>query len=287
MTAPSPSASRFATHENSAYPQLWRGCVGAWCPSLGPSGSRLHDYSRRNNWGTLTNMDPATDWVVSGGAYALDFDGSNDQVVANLVLSGRSTQITASCWANLSSTSLRGAFMRVGATGSQGSLSDDGFSLGVGDISLDTNGNNIIGEWVGTRWIASGVAYGTGWHHVVLVIDSSGFPIIYRDGVSVYSDTGALMTTIGSRAGGVTLFGGYSSDFPPGYPRYFTGMCDDFRIYDRILSPAEISLLSRRRGIAFTPRTRARGTPEQAAGGATPWLYTRRRSQIIGAGGVH
>ena len=65
------------------------------------------------------------------------------------------------------------------------------------------------------------------------------------------------------------------------------GIIDDVRIYDRVLSRAEIRLLSRRRGIAFTPRTRARGTPEQAAGGATPWLYARRRSQIIGAGGVH
>ena len=73
-----PSYQDFATHDESAYPELWDGCVGAWAPCLGPSGLRLQDNSGRQNWGTLTNMDAATDWVVDGGRYALDFDGSND-----------------------------------------------------------------------------------------------------------------------------------------------------------------------------------------------------------------
>ena len=77
-----PSLSDFGTYDESTVPQLWKGVVGAWCPSLGPTGSRLHDFSRFNNWGTLTNMDPLTDWVVDGGQYALDFDAVNDYVVA-------------------------------------------------------------------------------------------------------------------------------------------------------------------------------------------------------------
>ena len=71
-----PSWQDFGTHDESAHPQLWDGVVGAWCPSLGPTGLRLHDHSRRNNWGTLTNMDPPTDWVIDGGQYAVDFDGA-------------------------------------------------------------------------------------------------------------------------------------------------------------------------------------------------------------------
>ena len=62
---------------------LWHGCVGAWCPSQAHSGATLIDYSNRNNHGALTNMDPATDWVTSGGGWALDFDGNNDTVVTN------------------------------------------------------------------------------------------------------------------------------------------------------------------------------------------------------------
>ena len=79
-----PSWQDFGTHDESIVPELWDGVIGAWAPCLGPTGSRLHDMSRRANWGTLTNMDNATDWVVSDGQYALDFDGANDRVLATL-----------------------------------------------------------------------------------------------------------------------------------------------------------------------------------------------------------
>jgi len=47
-------------------------------------------------------MDAPTDWVVSGGAGALDFDGSNDYVniVDSLALSALSN-FTISFWANV------------------------------------------------------------------------------------------------------------------------------------------------------------------------------------------
>lgn len=53
--------------------------VGAWVPSLGPTGETLYDVVNKND-GTLTNMDPATDWVVGENGYALDFDGADDYV---------------------------------------------------------------------------------------------------------------------------------------------------------------------------------------------------------------
>lgn len=56
-----------------------------WCPSLDETGNgttTLHDLVGSVN-GTLTNMDPLTDWVAdtaSGGVRCLDFDGTNDFV---------------------------------------------------------------------------------------------------------------------------------------------------------------------------------------------------------------
>ena len=92
----------YGTHDESAYPELWSGCVGAWAPCLGPTGTRLHDLSRYRNWGTLTNMDAATDWVVSGGRYALDFDGSNDYVSAgNMPNLGSIFDLTISFFLNV------------------------------------------------------------------------------------------------------------------------------------------------------------------------------------------
>ena len=93
-----PSWQDFATHDESAFPELWDGVVGAWAPCLGPTGLRLHDHSRRSNWGTLTNMDNATDWVVNDGQYALDiFD---DQYVDAGTLQGESLggPFSMSCW---------------------------------------------------------------------------------------------------------------------------------------------------------------------------------------------
>ena len=56
------------------------GLVGAWCPSLGPSGYTLLDRSGRGRHGTLTNMNAGSDWVGSPGGWAIDFDGTNDYI---------------------------------------------------------------------------------------------------------------------------------------------------------------------------------------------------------------
>ena len=268
--------SRFATHENSAYPQLWRGCVGAWCPSLGPSGSRLHDYSRRNNWGTLTNMDPATDWIVSGGQYALDCDATDDQIDCGPnVPSGGACSVAA--WVQ-----------RIGATpnhntiaASKGGLQGDSEStfalyfnafLGWSWFVVDSSNNLTI--------VRSNTSTSTGVWYFACGVASASAITLYIDGQQRATAAGGLAKS----SNHVTKLAGLT-DSATSYAS--NAMLDDVRVYNRALSFGEQLLLSRRRGIAFTPRTRARGTPEQAAGGATPWLYARRRSQIIGAGGVH
>ena len=74
-------ASGYAKNASqSAHPNLWDGLVGAWMPSLGVTGETLRDVSGNGNHGTLTNMDPASDWVGTSKGLALDFDGSNDYV---------------------------------------------------------------------------------------------------------------------------------------------------------------------------------------------------------------
>jgi len=72
-----PSIEDYATYEESAFPGLWQGVVGAWAPCLGPTGLRLHDFSQSQLWGTLTNMDAAADWQTSRGVYALRTTGTD------------------------------------------------------------------------------------------------------------------------------------------------------------------------------------------------------------------
>lgn len=61
----------------SASPALWRGLVSAWCPSLGPTGNTLFDAAGVNN-GTLTNMEPETDWVVGEKGVSLELGGTDE-----------------------------------------------------------------------------------------------------------------------------------------------------------------------------------------------------------------
>lgn len=93
-----PSWQHYGTYDESAYPDLWDGVVGYWAPCLGPTGTRLFDVSRYNNWGTLTNMDPPTDWVIDGGQYALDFDGTNDYTTGTPMQIYGTMNFTLAAW---------------------------------------------------------------------------------------------------------------------------------------------------------------------------------------------
>lgn len=74
--------SGIATYPHqSEYPSLWKGLRSAYCPFLGPTGSTLRTIGAYLNHGTLTDMAPASDWVIANGSHALDFDGLNDQIV--------------------------------------------------------------------------------------------------------------------------------------------------------------------------------------------------------------
>ena len=62
--------------------------VSRWNFNDGPGTPATNvtvDDSVDSNDGTMTNMDPATDWVTGrgGSGYALDFDGSNDRVLVS------------------------------------------------------------------------------------------------------------------------------------------------------------------------------------------------------------
>jgi hypothetical protein len=74
----------------SAHPELWRGLLSCWAPSLGEQGNQVRDVGPNKNHGTLTNFALATAWSQIGSPNAggspggpgrvLDFDGTNDRV---------------------------------------------------------------------------------------------------------------------------------------------------------------------------------------------------------------
>jgi Concanavalin A-like lectin/glucanases superfamily len=77
------------------------GLVGHWKFDES-GGSTAVDSSGSGNTGTLTNMDPSTDWVAGKVGNALDFDGSNDYVsLGNNALGNLGDLHTVTAWVKM------------------------------------------------------------------------------------------------------------------------------------------------------------------------------------------
>lgn len=221
----------------SAYPQLWRGLVGAWVPALGQTGLQLRDVSGRGNHGTLTNIDPATDWVVTERGYALDFDGSDDEVLvpANLT----SSAFSFSSWVYPRTTGEGG-----GGRVTEGKHSSDNFSS---FLLMNASEPGFTNAWRATMRMSTvsadsysdnTVSFNT-WQHLVFTYNDNGDRKIrlYKDGKEVtYTlqevgsgtiDPGGAELRIGNRKNG---------------DKTFDGFIDDVHIYNRTLTPEEILL---------------------------------------------
>jgi hypothetical protein len=226
---------------------LWNGVVGFWSATAGPSGYRLLDRSGRGNHGTLTNMDAATDWVVDGGRYALDFDGTNDYV---LIQKSQSFDAligdkTIQAWIKTSGAgaSFRTVFSR-----------DKTFSI--------TLNNNVFGtfNWVASQFASSGVNVANSlWNHLVVQI---------RAGVSNGSQCFVNGLPRGSAFTYNTQVGNTTNDLTIGSAldgansivnEYVAGRFDDLILWARTLSSSEIlQLYQIGRGGMLTPRRRRR-----------------------------
>ncbi len=225
---------------------LKNGLVAAWIPSLGSTGYRLVDRVGSNH-GVLTNMDAGSDWVVSGGALSLDFDGSNDYVANAAPTYKASFPFTIATWANISSayrSAINGRTYLVQATtyGNRSSI----FSIAT-DYSNSTDrlyyfqGNNV-------RLTTETFTVNT-WQHIVFCFDSTTSVRFFLNGIE------------GTIAQPVSFW----ADMPAGF--YLGGLdgtaincpaqLDDIRFYNRPLSATEVSLLSKERGIGFKTNSRS------------------------------
>lgn len=191
--------------------------------------------------GTLTNME-AGDWVnaglpaVPGGTtHAVDFDGSNEFVVATGYkgITGTGAR-TVSAW--IKGDKNNAAIISWGQdAGSKKWIFrvQDGNGT-AGAIRVEVNGGYQVGN--------TDVRSTTTWHHVAAVLPPAGTPNVnqirlYVDGVleGVSASQGKNINTASSAD--VRIAVGHSN-------RYFDGTMDEVRIYDHGLSSAEIRALA-------------------------------------------
>jgi len=258
-------------------PTVLNGLVGAWCPSLGPSGYTLLDRSGRGNHGALTNMDAASDWVGTPGGWALDFDGVNDNVPTDIeatkvIPSGK--PFSVSLWVYLSGAqpSTAGGYLisDFNAAGSDCSLSIRVFRSNSIDAFTNAQAHDLI---------RGGSITTDEWFHVVFVSRSEANKELYVDGVSVGTST---VSVTRATAGNLTF--GQPGDLTSLNFR-LNGRLADLGMWNRALAAPEVVALHRASqgglGRLLTQqRRRVYGIPAAAV---KPYLFLHR-GQVIGGG---
>lgn len=290
MTVPGSYANGFAPRDGQPlYPELWRGCVGAWNPGLGPTGLTLRDWSGFGRHGALTN---GPIFAAESGRYSIEFDGVNDKIssigsVSSYSFIHTTGRFSLSFWSrfdtNGTALTIAGSTLTTAEKGFvcfRENLAGYGVNVmrivvyagvyGVFAIAGSTDDNVAIAGSMDHWCYTSNYTNTTGqW---------------YKNGTAVRTTTrlnpadsslGSLGTGDSTRTLGLGV-ATFSSDTRP-----FDGKIDDVLLYDRELNARQVAILATRRGISYelAPRRRSR----IFTGGFKAYLATRK-AQIIGGG---
>jgi hypothetical protein len=231
--------------------------VGRWVPSAGPTGFRLMDRSGRGNHGTLTNMDPASDWVVSEGKGALDFDGANDFIECGSSIRVDLVRCSFSLWLRVKTLS--------------GGREKRYFSLYAGGPTLwrSFSNANISIVHGGTIDLQTSASYSsTAMSHIVCTVSGSSITL-FQNGLQI-----GMGTVSGSFSATGTVRIGSGPDV---YLEYADCEIDDLTIYNTALTASEVSEIYRLgRGYGVFPE------PDFDEGSAA--AFNRRRRVLLTAG---
>jgi hypothetical protein len=211
--------------------------VGHWKFDDG-FGTTAVDSSINANSGALVGD---TQWVAGHDGGALRFDGTDDYVELPIgVLISSLTNSTFSIWASFPNAG--GAWQRI-------------FDFGTGETfymflspRIGTTGEmrfaiTVAGGGSPEQMVTAPSTLPSGWHHVAVTIDAAKDTItLYLDGSVVAQNTQATLapSDLGMTTNNWLGRSQYIAD--AGY----TGLLDDFRIYKRALSGAEVAALAGR-----------------------------------------
>jgi hypothetical protein len=269
MILPGSYANGFAPRDGRPlYPSLWRDCVGAWAPCLGPTGLTLRDWSGFANHGTVSG---GAGFAPNFGRYSLELDGSNDFVEMPAISRIQGvTQLTLLLWASFDTSRTNGLF----SYGTSGGDTNDIFiytSAGVLRFQIN-NGADTRADYTVSLSRSNLTC-------VVMRFDGNGATNADREQVFVngnqvsLSFIGNVPISTASPPNARMRVGDYYS-FPGGWNAL--GSISQVAIWTRFLSNKEISLVSLRPGIAHELAPRRRSA--LVAG------FNRRRRLLVGAG---
>lgn len=232
------------------YPELWDGCIGAWHPGLGPTGTTLYDWSMERT-GTITNSTAAAAWTRVNSEWYFIGNGTNAYVDISRVdtaLTGLS-RCTLCFWVrrviSQSTTVIRGAqnvsrFGLIWFTDNYIYASCEGGTTSYNYYLAPVTG------LVHVAMIYDGTLSGSSKIRVAingadLTLSGAAFPLTMPTTIPSPSGIGMSIGADKSTNGGI-----YS-------PHAYTGI----RIYNRVCTNDELILLAQRPGIEFTPKQRS------------------------------
>jgi hypothetical protein len=241
----------FALAGTSAGQDLDPNLVGWWKLDEG-SGTTAADSSGNGNEGTL-NGDPQ--WVTGILGSALEFDGVDDYVDIGLGAGGYFSTLnsgfTVAAWINRASTGTHDVIFGAGRNpvGTTAGDNNDGWKLSI------TSANVITFTTLGILDYTSSVGVPTGeWAHVAATFNEAGTELrIYLDG--------NFQQTISGNGPANPATGLFAVGFGATWAlEFFDGALDDVRVYNKVLTEAEIKPL------AFRPKARKPDPPDGAEG---------------------
>lgn len=253
------------TVSEAEYPNLVPN-YGWWAPSLQPRGGTIcWDLSRNGKNGTLTNMDPATDWTLYRGRPVLDHDNVDDKVVLPSLPFG-TNDFTISIWA-LTRANNTSPFPEIFSTRNTGTSGSSIPGVTIGKFGL--SGANTIRlniESTNGRYLTN--IYGTSWtndsydHWVATYKNATATLTLFKNGMAL---TPTSTTSAGVLAG--QSIGSATSatiGSRPNADRPLNGVWDDCRIWTRVLTEIEICQMYQL-GAGNMPRRERRRYVEQAS----------------------
>lgn len=189
-------------------------------------------------------MDAATDWVVSDGRYALDFDASNDYIdLPSFPII--SAPFTVMAWVFAASTTGNSIVMAYRSTSDANPIV---FQLSRGGSSYEF----IVRNNAGTITAISSVSVVTGvWVH--LAARQIGTDMrLFLNGRQIASGTAPTgATTVNSMNIGATVAGAGATR-----SSFWNGQIAEVSLFNRGLNESDIATAALRRGIAFERRKR-------------------------------
>jgi len=191
------------------------------------TGFTIFDLSSYGNHGYLYN---GTNYVNSGDADYLFFDGTNNYVGINTTVTSSTNNINITTWVNSSVIAQSGQMIVY--VGSEQNLNGYGIAINKEYV---TSGNVYI-RYGNVRWYNSGIALSSNtWNHLSLNIKSDTSNDLYVNGVLRYSGPVSYIYAPTQR----TEIG--RSDFTTyAFPRYLNGKVSQVIISSGILTTSQI-----------------------------------------------